>query len=189
MSWIKNFRLRYGLTQSQLARFAGVTRIYISVLEVRSEIPPLLERLLSDLQAAFESASEEQEALAPQSHPIQQQKHLLQLLCAIEKKKAQVVRLEKKQADLEIRYSRLAVFQRVCHRWEEKHQGHDPLIKEKIDSLWAEKKAEMLLCGPEALSAIRVSIIRLRSEIEAAEFEYQKLSQINQYQPLLYSIR
>ena len=185
MSYIKNFRLRYGLKQSVLARFTGLTRNYIAVLEGRSEIPLFLERILSDLEAAFESASEEQEALAPQSHPIQQQKHLLQLLCAIEKKKAQLVRLEKKQADLEIRYSRLAVFQRVCHRWEEMHRDRDPLIKEKIDSLLAEKKAEMLLCGPEALSAIRVSIIRLRSEIEAAEYEYQSLSQINHYSPLL----
>ena len=63
------------------------------------------------------------------------------------------------------------------------HQDRDPLIKEKIDSLLAEKKAEMLLCGPEALSGIRVSIIRLRSEVEAADYEYQKLSLINHLQP------
>lgn len=184
MSWIKNFRLRYGLTQSQLARFAGVTRIYISVLEVRSEIPPLLERLLSDLEAAFESASKEQDALAPQSHPIQQQKRLKQLWKLMEKKKAQLVRLEKKHASLEVRYARLAVFQRVCHSWEIKQQDNDPLIKEKIDSLLAEKKAEMLLCGPEALSAIRVSIIRLRAEVEASEYEYSLLSQ-NSYTDVL----
>ncbi len=176
MSWIKNFRLRYGLTQSQLARFAGVTRIYISVLEVRSEVPPSLERLLSDLEAEFELASTSQEGLVPQSHPFQQQKRLSQLQRIIKKKKAQLLRLEKKFASLETRYANLAVFQRVCQRWKEKQQDCDPLITEKIDSLLAEKKAEMLLYSPEALSVIRICIIRLRSEVEAAEHEYQNLS-------------
>ena len=177
MSWIRNFRLRYGLTQSQLALFAGVTRVYISVLEVRSEIPPSLERLLSDLEAEFESAGNSPDGLPPQSHPFQQQKRLKQLLRAIGKKKAQLVRLEKKRASLEIRYSRLAVFERVCHRWEAKQQDRDPLINEKISSLLAGQKAEMLRCGPEAMSIIRVSIIRLRAEVEAAEYEYSLLSQ------------
>ncbi len=180
MSWIKNFRLRYGLTQSQLARFAGVTRNYIALLEGRSEIPASLERLLVNLEIEFESASAIQEALAPQSHPVQQQKRLSQLLNAIEKKKAQLDRLEKKLASLEIRYANLALFQRVCHSWKTKQQDHDPLIKLKIDFLLAEKKVEMQICGPEALSVIRVSIIRLRSEVESSEYEYQKLSQTYQ---------
>ena len=180
MSWIKNFRLRYGLTQFEIARFAGLTRNYIGLLEGRSEIPASLERLLFYLEAEFESASRVQDALAPQSHPYQQQKRLSQLLRSIEKKKVQLVRLEKKLASLEIRYANLAVFQRVCHRWKAMQQDHDPHIKVKIDSLLADKKVEMLRCGPEALSVIRVSIIRLRSEVEAAEHEYQKLSHNNQ---------
>ena len=179
MSWIKNFRLRYGLTQSQLARFAGVTRIYISVLELRSETPPLLERLISDLEVEFELASSSEEVLSPQSHPYQQQKRLSHLLKVIEKKKALLVRLEKKLASLEIRYANLAIFQKVCHSWKARLRDHDPLVKLKIDSLLAEKKVEMHICGPEALSVIRLRIIRLRSEVESSEYEYQKLSQTN----------
>jgi transcriptional regulator with XRE-family HTH domain len=179
MSWIKNFRLRYGLTQSQLARFVGLTRNYIAVLEGRTEIPPFLERLLFDLEAEFESASNSQEGFAPQSHPFQQQKRLSQLQRIIKKKKAQLLRLEKKFASLETRYANLAIFQRVCQRWKGKQQDHDPLITEKINSLLAEKKAEMLLYSPEALSVIRICIIRLRSEVEAAEHEYQNLSPIS----------
>jgi transcriptional regulator with XRE-family HTH domain len=177
MSWIKNFRLRYGLTQSQLARFTGVTRVYISVLEVRTEIPPFLERLLFDLETEFDSATRMQESQRPQGHPFQQQKRLSNLRKAIEKKKTQLARLEKKLTSLEIRYNHLAVFQTVCRRWKEKYQGHDPLIQEKINSLLAEKKVDMLRCGPEALSALRVSIIRLSSEVQASEREYNHLSQ------------
>jgi len=180
MSWIKDFRLRYGLTQSELARFAGVTRNYIAILEGRSEIPTSLERLLVNLEIEFESASGVQEAQGPQSHPYQQQKRLSHLLKVIEKKMAQLVRMEKKLASLEIRYANLAVFQRVCQSWKTKQQDHDPLIKLKIDSLLAEKKVEMQICGPEALSVIRLRIIRLRSEVESSEYEHQKLSQTKQ---------
>ena len=177
MSWIKDFRLRYGLTQSQLALFAGITRTYLSVLELRSEFPPALERLFTDLDKEFEKAVSETADEPTFKNETKYQKHLYDLRKLIERKESNIKRLEKELKKKESRYKNLVVIHKVCNRWLNLYKDKDPLIHVKTASLLSGQEVELITCGPEARSRIRLSISRVRSEIQTAKEEYENFSQ------------
>jgi len=177
MSWIKDFRLRYGLTQSQLARFAGITRNYLGVIEGRAEIPAPLERLLTELEKEFERATSKTDVELSLVNTTKHQKHLSDLQKRIERKEVYLKRLEKELAQKKVRYKNLHILQQVSNRWLDLKKDEDPLIVQKTTSLLSEIDVEIITCGPEVLSKLRLTIGRTRSEVKVAKEEFENLSQ------------
>ena len=177
MSWIKDFRLRYGLSQSQLGVFAGISRSYLSMLEAREEIPSALMILFTALEKEFKKAAAEPSIEPLPAHPTRHEKNLSALLKRIQKKETYVKKLEKRLEEREDRFQKMAVITKVCYRWQEQKKDEDPIIHEKIGTILADQDLELIYCGPEARSILRVAIGRIRSEIRVAQEEYENLFQ------------
>jgi transcriptional regulator with XRE-family HTH domain len=176
MSWIKNFRESYGLSQLQLAHFAGITRDYVAFLETQRHPPSYLKHLFDELQAEFEDVQaldDEQEDL---SDPIQNAALLKDIRLRIEKKEAQFGRLTKKLAELKERQKNLKMLQRVVSRWKVKKQAIDPDILAKMGPIESGILVEILHCGPAAQARIRLKMTRVQAEIVAAKEEIVKIS-------------
>jgi len=56
MSWIKDFRKARGLSQMQMAQFAGISRTYFSIPEIKPILPADLNALFLELKQEFELA-------------------------------------------------------------------------------------------------------------------------------------
>ena len=177
MSWIKDFRLRYGLSQSQLGVFAGISRSYLSMLEAREEIPSALMILFADLEKEFQKATAEPMDEPVPVNPLKHEKNLSALLKRIQKKETYVKKLEKRLEEREDRFQKMAVIIKVCNRWLEQKKDEDPIIHEKIGTILSDQELKLIHCGPEARSILRVAIGRIRSEIRVAREEYENLSQ------------
>jgi transcriptional regulator with XRE-family HTH domain len=181
MSWIKNFRESYGLSQLQLAHFAGITRDYIAFIETQRLPPSKLKYLFDELQTDFENV----EALADEeedlSDPIQNAALLIEFKLRIEKKEAQLYRLGKKLAELKKRHRNLKLLKQVSSGWKAKKLDLDPDILVKMGPIESGIKLEIRRCGPAAQSRIRLKIARVQAEIDAAKEEIEKISQFTSF--------
>ena len=176
MSWIKNFRESYGLSQLQLAYFAGITRDYVAFIETQRHPPSYLKHLFEELQTEFENA----QALADEgedlSDPIQNAELLKDIRLRLESKEAQLRRLIKKLAELKERQKNLKVLQKLVPLWKAKKQATDPDILTKMGPIESGILVEIPRCGPAAQSCIRMKMARVQAEIVAAKEEIVKLS-------------
>jgi transcriptional regulator with XRE-family HTH domain len=176
MSWIKNFRESYGLSQLQLAHFTGITRDYIAFIERQRHPPSNLKHLFDELQTEFENVqalADEEEDL---SDPIQNAELLKDIRLRIEKKEAQLRRLSKKLAELKERQKNLKVLRKVSSNWKAKKLDTDPDILSKTGPIESGIKVEILRCGPAAQSRIRLKMARVQAEIDAAKEEIAIIS-------------
>ena len=174
MSWIKEFRLTYGLSQFQLAQFVGITTPYFSVLESRGRVPSRIKDLLLELRKEFEQAQQELNPSDSFHFPIRKDSIPSNLVLRLEKKEDLLDRLQKELASLEQRHSRVILLQKVCQRWKDKKAASDPEVHIKLGSLESGQMVEAIQCGPGPQSKIRVKIARLKSEIRTLKEELEK---------------
>ena len=176
MSWIKNFRESYGLSQLQLAHFAGITRDYIAFIERQRHPPSYLKHLFDELQMEFENVQDQADEEEDLSDPIQNAELLKDIRLRIEKKEAQLRRLSKKLAELKERQKNLKVLRKVSSNWKAKKLATDPDILTKMGPIESGILVEILRCGPAAQSRIRLKMARVQAEIDAAKEEIVKIS-------------
>lgn len=176
MAWIKDFRKARGLSQVQLARFAGISRTYLSVLELRPSLPDGLNTLFLDLQTEFDRADavvKSQEFVSP---PHKTNDFTSALEQRLVKKREQLKGLQRRLGSLEKRYRQLLLLRQVCERWRSLKKDTDPTLEVKLGALEAGQKTELRRCGPAARAEIRIRIACLEAEIEMAAEELKFFS-------------
>lgn len=176
MSWIKDFRKAYGLSQLQLAQFAGLSRNHLSMLEVRKQIPAGLHTLFLELKQAFDQADEN---ITDETVEWSEQKRaatINQIQQRLFRKTEQLERLQRQTISLEKRYQNLNRLQQVCLRWRDLKSDSDPAIDTKIAAIQAKRKQEIRKCGPAAQTKIRIRMAILVAEIEISSEEIKYFS-------------
>jgi len=166
MSWIKDFRKARGLSQIQLAQFAGISRTYLSILEVRPGLPPELNKLFLELKQEFDLADAliiEQDFV---SSPQKTAAFLQELQEQINKKSKQLAALGFKLASIEKRYRELFLLARVCDAWKRLKTDIDPMLSAKMGAIEFNMKSELRLCGQPAQEKIRIRMAGLEEEIK-----------------------
>jgi transcriptional regulator with XRE-family HTH domain len=173
MSWIKDFRKARGLSQVQLAQFAGISRPYLSILEGRQVLPPELNALFRELELVFTLADAETDYSALVSPPQKFMGFQSELQLRLEKKQEQLQSFRNQLATLEERYRHLLLLRKVCAQWRVLKTGIDPALPAKINAIEASQKTELRRCGPMARAKIRIKIARLEAETEIISEEFK----------------
>ena len=176
MSWIKDFRNARGLSQLQLAQFAGISRSYLSVLEGRQSLPTKLNSLFLELERIFTLADAGTDYNAFVSPPQKTIGFQSELQLRLEKKVEQIQAFRTQLVKLEKRYHHLLLLRKVCEQWRVLKTGLDPALPAKINVLEANQKTELRRCGPMARAKIRIRIARLEAEAEIISEEFQFFS-------------
>lgn len=171
MEWMIGFRKAYGLSQLQLAQFAGISRTYLSVLEQRHRLPAGLHALFLELKAEFEGADAETNPPAVLTSSQKTTSFCEKLRERLLKKQEQHAALRRQLASLEKRYRHLERLARVCARWKMLKQDSDPGLSIKMGALEAGQKKELRQCGPTAQAKIRIRIAGLEAEIKTISEE------------------
>jgi transcriptional regulator with XRE-family HTH domain len=166
MSWIKEFRKARGLSQLDLAQFAGISRSYLSILESRKNIPTELNSLFLELEAVFTMADAETDYSAFVSTPQKTSGFQSELQLRLAKKEKQIKALQNQLDALEARYKELLLLRKVCEMWRTLKTGIDPALPAKLNAIEAGQKTELRRCGPMARAKIRIRIARLEAETE-----------------------